>query len=230
MDIGGKLRNFLEKLQSLSDSKKKATLWVIVGILAVAMGFFWTKTTINRLSTMPGEIQSIKFPEINMPEGFEMPSLDNLKTITADWKTYTNIKYGFEVKYPSSFSAKEDVSKVGYISVAINDGVEDPFVIYVGDTKAGGINDILNPKSSDYNEIKNGKITVNDISWNTIEENDIPVEGVGAVASNLYAYVAKGGTIYVFRCINCNADMFGIDGVSKKAIFDQIISTFKFTK
>jgi len=75
-------RDFILKLQNLSDQKKKIILWTIVVILAVIMGFFWIKGTINTLSKIGESAQNTKIPQINTSDIPATPSLDVLQTAT----------------------------------------------------------------------------------------------------------------------------------------------------
>jgi len=47
-----KIKEFIAKLQSLPENKKKIVLWTIVIILGLAMGFFWVLGVINKLSKL----------------------------------------------------------------------------------------------------------------------------------------------------------------------------------
>jgi polyferredoxin len=77
-DLAGKIRNFLTKLQSLPEYKKKIILWVIVAILAVVMGFFWVREVVDNFSKIGESVKSINLPKVNI----NMPSLDILQTTT----------------------------------------------------------------------------------------------------------------------------------------------------
>jgi len=62
-------RDYIKKLQNLSEMKKKIVLWTIVVILAVVMGFFWIKGTINNFSklnfgTIKNELPSVDIKNI----------------------------------------------------------------------------------------------------------------------------------------------------------------------
>ena len=66
MDITEKFKQFILKLQNLEDKQKKIILWTIVAVLAAAMGYFWFKITMNRLSNLGSEIGKIQLPQIEM--------------------------------------------------------------------------------------------------------------------------------------------------------------------
>jgi len=78
MDLAGKIRGFLTKLQNYSERKKKIILWGIVVILAVTMGYFWVKEAISNVSKIGESIKSINLPKANI----NMPALDLLQTTT----------------------------------------------------------------------------------------------------------------------------------------------------
>jgi len=104
-----KAKNFLTKLQNLPEHQKKIILWTIVAVLGVAMGYFWLTSTINSLSKIGESVKSIKMPNLEL-SGTDLlstttPSNENLSAAnqTADWKTYTNKEYGFEIKIPKDW-------------------------------------------------------------------------------------------------------------------------------
>ena len=233
-------KNYLEKLRALSDQQKKLVLWTIVSVLAVIMGYFWITGAINDISKVGQAAKSISLPKINLPsvpDILQTTSPSNQVAVssssaadqTVNWKTYTNNGYGFEIKYPSDLTKKEDSSNTNYVFTTFEDGNNEyPFWIYAGNSEEKNISQIINPKLSDYTEIKNDKISVGGTEWITIEGINIPSEGIGESGSVLSAYTKQGNFTYIFQCINCNKDLFGNDGLNKKAIFDQMISTFKF--
>jgi len=51
-------KEFITKLQNLPDKQKKIVLWTIVAVLAVIMGYFWVRGTMNSLSKI-GNIQPL---------------------------------------------------------------------------------------------------------------------------------------------------------------------------
>lgn len=90
-------RAYLEKLRGLSDNQKKTVLWTAVIILAIIMGIFWFRATINRFSNFDGKLLNIQFPEIEIPE------MQISGNETADWQSYINEEYGFEIRIPKEW-------------------------------------------------------------------------------------------------------------------------------
>lgn len=76
MKIGETLKNYLTKLQRLSDRNKKIVLWTIVGILGLTMGYFWIRGAVDTISKIGSEVGQIKLPEI------QIPATDILQTTT----------------------------------------------------------------------------------------------------------------------------------------------------
>jgi len=222
-------KTYFEKLRALPDKHKKIIMWAIVAVLAVVLGYFWLISAEKNLQKIGQSVSQVKFPEIQTP-ATESPVAQALVDQTADWQTYTNDKYGFEFKYPLSLSIKEGSSGVDSISINLGSNGYVLYSFYAGDRSSENINNIVNPKISDYTEIINGKLIIDNTNWNTIEEIDIPQEGIGTAGSLLNVYTTEGNSAYILQCIGCSADIFGADGKNKKAVFDQILSTFKFIK
>ena len=125
---------YIDKLRKMSDNKKKFVLWTIVIVLAVIMGFFWFKTTINRFSNLEGNFGNIQFPEIEIPE------MQTQSNETENWKIYKNNEYGFEIEFPESWEGYS-VVKDFWQGSEVNDN---------GNLKYGGPRIIFkNPQTTD---------------------------------------------------------------------------------
>ena len=59
------IRPHIEKLQGLSDIKKKIILWTVVAVLAIVMGFFWVKGAMYNFSKIGQSVQNIKVLDLN---------------------------------------------------------------------------------------------------------------------------------------------------------------------
>ena len=62
------IKEFITKLQNLSEQKKKIVLWTIVVVLGVIMGFFWVRSAMNKFSEMGQAVGQIEFPSLEMPD------------------------------------------------------------------------------------------------------------------------------------------------------------------
>ena len=190
---------YLEKLRNLPDKQKKIVLWTIVGLLGVILGYFWLNSSLRRLSEMGQSLESIKLPEV------QMPSVETPTDQTADWKTYINSGYGFEIKYPKDISFREDVYDSNSLQVIFSDGKNNVFVADAEKTSKMNIN---------YNQVVDKTSAINGVSGKIIKL-------ITASNDECYSVIAeKGDMTYSFN------DDCKIDG----ALFNKILSTFKFTK
>ncbi len=153
---------------------------------------------------------------------------------TADWKTYTNTKYGYSIKYPSSWSeevkCEGGISEDDYICFKSPDFEESAGGFVMGSTIKGGVlwidgmgdlaghmvSDFCNStdiiRYSDCKEISFGGLKGMSRRW-------VYTSQVGIPDSNNEKFILS------FR-VSYNKD-------SEKDIlktFDQILSTFKFTQ
>lgn len=147
------------------------------------------------------------------------------KDITADWKTYRNDKYGFEVKYPNNFVASRQTEDSLYLSSNqscfekrklaspgyVGKGCLHPTVLVrdgrVVEEGVGVTRDIIKINGL------NGERIINQSNKTGDEYASITIE------------FEKGGKWYVFNIINNPVD----NKIAKDTI-DKILSTFKFTK
>jgi len=65
VDLQNNLKNYITKLQALTDKQKKIILWTVVVILALIMIVFWARTAAKRIDDIS---KNIKFPEIEVSQ------------------------------------------------------------------------------------------------------------------------------------------------------------------
>lgn len=115
MDIKRKAKDFLIKLRSMSDVKKKIVLWTIVAIAAAVMGYFWVRETISNFQKIGLGIEQIKMPNTNQTSSTDIlqtttpsdgnPIVQNSSNETTNWQIYSNSQYGIVISFPDGWSA-----------------------------------------------------------------------------------------------------------------------------
>jgi len=239
MSIAKKTKNFLERLQNLSEKKKKIILWVVVIILAVTMLSFWIGSALKSFSKMS---ESLKIPSIESPNDssknstadiFQNMNQDNENAIaaqTADWKIYTNSNYNFQIKYPldwtfreynsgAAFYPKDKPNEQGSVVVGFYkrglDYCKIPFDDYV---KIAGPSEIQNYES--LNTINQGEASDGTKTYQTTW-NYTDLQGVGKISLPI--------TYFETKIELCGDVEMLLNDNNYSDIYNKIISTFKFT-
>jgi hypothetical protein len=213
-------QTFLQKLQSMPESRKKIVLWTIVGILAVVMGLFWVKGSMDKLSRLNVQIPNLELPEnsiLDTTSPSDQPAFMQ-QNQTTDWKTYTNNQYGFEIKYPRN-------GKCEFLEVK----KQEPDFTY------GRIELVIeNSQSLDLSHFVDEFLLKNTENWTIEKKENITVVDNQAIR---IGYRFGGLNRYgeaVFIENNQNIYLIGFTGgafeCSEPQIFDQMLSTLKFTK
>lgn len=142
---------------------------------------------------------------------------------TADWKTYSNTTYNFSIKYPSDWTASEVLS--GPVAPAVSFRNNQPFsgeiTLYIED----------NPQKLSSEEFVEKEAFKNDLpEWENIEKPHeiIQVDGRNAVWFDLIT--GGSGDFQPVVYLTYGDKVFYFQGRVEKDIFNQILSTFKFTK
>ncbi len=221
-------QKFIKKLQGLPDKQKKIILWIIVAVLGIIMAFFWFNSAAKRISKLGEGFKDIKLPQIEN----RIPAVETeQKNETADWKTYTNEKYGFEIKYPNKWYFKEIERGI------VEGGIY--FSQYLPEEESGGTvftNESLNisinqpaPQDSLLEFIENYlnlsasiKFEIENIKIDGIDAIKIKVVCDGVGCGNPHWFVIKNNNVYIFSS--------GLSSKNEIDIYEKMISTFKFTK
>lgn len=126
-----KVRNFIVKLQNLSEEQRKSILVGIVVIVGIPLGILWLVSTAHTISSVSKNAKPISLPGVDVTSELDIfKNLgDDIQTQTqvkedtlslpADgWETYANSEYGFKVTYPPKYLLKEQAHKENYLLYA----------------------------------------------------------------------------------------------------------------
>ena len=90
------------------------TAIIIIAVLVIAAGVIWYVTTGNdNINTNLSNTNNTTNHNANLNENVNAMVNENMNTNTnsslntSDWKTYTNEKYGYSVKYPNNYRVME---------------------------------------------------------------------------------------------------------------------------
>ncbi len=180
--------------------------------------------------------------DASKPESEQTKSVDE----TANWKTYKNDKYGFEIKYPSAWYS--------YIRLAMdryaNATGQDEFVSFGSVNPIDNLNqDEIDHAQGIYIERQNGSYyadsKVVDDFWNKLAKNDSKgtlvnkfkeskvINGEKFIIFDQYSWeLVSQKYIWTPQAVFMhNRNIFWVRPSSNvsQLIFDQVLSTFKFT-
>ena len=234
-----KISNFINKLRGLSETKKKIIIGVIVVFFALIMGFFWFMSTAKYISKFGESVNSIdlpkiEFPNLDFPDNNQPDNADEATEI-ADWKTYTNSEYGFEMKYPQDWDARDyNRDDISFIKP---DPLESSRIGFSLDLAIEPNPKELSAKDFVQEFLKNQKNDEPKISYQDSYELTVAnlpgyeLNGVFGQDRLLeYIYISKGDHIlrFAFPLAEKNSN-FTVDPVTYNKICHDILSTFKFT-
>ena len=212
-----------------SHSKTFIIVFGIVLLVVLGIGIYVLSTSKNQAVIQQ---QTITSPTVTQPSPTPDP--------TANWKTFTETNTGFTLKYPSNWShfALPD-NTGGYLAKVALTPQSPNFPVDKGDPNGVVIYVLkLNTRdctnSADYAQKElNDYIRLKDKLYPGLEIKPLNL-------NNIYGYIIykgapgveaqKGPGVYIFRCpkeIQVSFDPTGIE--NSEQIFNQILSTFKFT-
>lgn len=248
MRLSVRIRNFVLKLQGLPETQKKIAFFLVMALVALFIGFFGIIITKKNIVSISQSLKALNFPKIgipndkysddiqnilNNPETIKTvgSALDNLGQVqTTDWKTYTNDQYNFEIKYPDKWYFKElekgIVEEGIYFSPYSPDGI-DGGIVFTNEALSISVSPVV-PQSSLLKFIEN---YLNLLSATKFETETIEIGGINGLrvkiacesagCNNPHWFVVKSNNVYIFSS--------NLSSKNKIDIFEQMISTFKFT-
>lgn len=196
-----------------------AKIWIpviVAMIAAVGLAIFFT---------WPREE---KTPEAIAPEMTSTPEEEIPPEIPADWQTYRNEEYGFEVSYPGEGQMTDE----GLINLPFTPGtllLEKYLMIWVEETLSGQCSPLEAPEVREPEMIQFGNIEFT---------KQIGYEGAaGSVYETIEYSTVKDNQCFhlTFILRSANPGVFDIpppdfDHEKETEIFEQIVSTFRFLK
>lgn len=213
--------------------KKYIIALIIVVLVLVAGYFYWQQN--KSVITDPGQVACTMEAKI-CPDGvtyvgrqgpkceFESCPVAKVVDGTADWQTYKNEEYGFEVKYPPTLTPL----KCGTTGSAVATCIGFNSVASIPENEKAHL-DILVTKYNSIEDMKNsGWFSASDLvseEVKNIGKNKVTIIGV---------LVARGGVDDGYRVsslLEGNGFVYSFSSYEiKEPTFEQILSTFKFTK
>lgn len=234
-----KVRNFIVKLQGLSDAQKKAILLAVVIIAGLPLGIFWVVSSGKIINRVGSNTKPVALPIINIPEFDAFKNLEDktqfqvvVPSEDTEWKTYSNEEYGFKFRYPASWHRKDKTEMKYSFSAFCPDTDENcttnAINLYI--YTPGGNNDMLESWRQQGPGYKEENIVVGGFSAIKRQEsycNSTPrlTSGVFIETDNLNLQIQGPVSECGIDPKTMSESYNGAEGV-----LNQILSTFKFTK
>jgi hypothetical protein len=83
MEKESKIRKFVVKLQGLPDAQKKIIIFSVAIVAALIMGFFWIKSSADRIKNAGQSLQLMDLPKIDIPASLQEAQDANSPTPTS---------------------------------------------------------------------------------------------------------------------------------------------------
>jgi len=209
------------------------SLKLIIGLLVIVM-----LVVLSGMGYMYFQMQSLKKTDnppyakltVNTPQPAQKTQTD--ESVPSDWKTYENIEYNFEFKYPKEYVYLSETSDRSSVYIATSEGTGE------GKGSPAGLNVSKDMWIS-------ASVTQTDKAglsyWNNEIQNkhNIKLSGIDAykryvtakpnaeAAYGYYVDLIKDGKIFRISYLAINEEL--VNSAESEDIFDQILTTFRFT-
>ncbi len=234
-----KVRRFIIKLRGLSDEQRKAILVGVVVFFGLILGSLWLLSTANIVKKFSNETKGTVLPPIDLSELDKLKGLQDeikpltqtlpeiaseevqLETETANWKTYTSKKYGFEIKRPADWFIGGELRSDGSEDIYISPESPKNNMAFIGEALNINVGKVKKGNSlEDEIRARYGKIDV-DFTQETTTIGDID----GFVIKTICEGVGCGSQEWVF--IN-NGYFYTL--IARGSVSMQLLPTFNVTK
>lgn len=195
------------------EAKVRPWILIVLGVVVIAGGFFTYWNVYRNRGAVTLNVSPT--PTVSTAKKSPSASPTTSPSIPADWQTYTNSEYGFSFKYPkdwilSSDNLSSSNATGGRAKLTISKSDNEKIEI-IGNFE-GGFEDAAYFYSA---EISNGKIVVTDRKANEGSANYVALNVLNITQD-------KWINILFYYPTDNKTDALNI--------FDQILSTFQFTK
>ena len=244
-----KKQNFIEKLRSLSETKNKIIFFTVIIISAIGMVFWGLKSTGENISKIGDSLQSIDFPEINIPDdkigiqGFAEVSSNPSpipENLIADWETYTSDIYGFKIQYPNDWPVpieNNSENKIDFNGKVLITYYKNDSDLPTNSKNNYSLGEWLSKNKYSYLDKKTIENAIVGDNYPAIKIKESYCGGAPFLANVYFTLIGAGsiypahGNIYQIEgpVFECGHENIGQDYNDAEKIFNEMIKTFKFT-
>ncbi len=211
------MKEKIEKLQNLPEQQKKIILFSILGVLGLILLVIWVLIARNRIPAIRDALANEGlFP--GMPQQEQLPAVSEEGK---NWQTFSSTAYDFQISYPKNWYINAQIPADVYISPVSPAEGEMPFAssslqIIVESVPAGiSLDELVKNiyKKLDVSYVQE-PVTIGGAAGLQVKT---VCEGVGCGAPEWYT-------------LNNNTLFHFYSGLGYQSTFDEIVSTFKFSK